>query len=86
MKLIEHLDYILGLVDKDAPYSQIKGSILAMREEVDGYEQASSNQAALNQKHSDEMAKLKEEYENFKNQPLAVVVPKTGGRRNWPNL
>jgi hypothetical protein len=47
MKLIEHLEHVLGLVEQSAPYSEIKGSLLAMREEIEGYEQAASNQVAL---------------------------------------
>jgi len=47
MKLIEHLEHILGLVDRSAPYSQIKGSLLAMREEVEGYEHTAQKYADL---------------------------------------
>ncbi len=47
MKLIEHLEYIIGLVERSASQAEIKSALLGMREEVEGYEQAASNQVAL---------------------------------------
>lgn len=58
MNLIEHLEHVLRLVERPASQSEIKGALLAMQEEVSGYEQASLEQSKLNKKHSDEMAEL----------------------------
>jgi len=61
MKLIEHLEHVIGLVDRATPYSEIKRSLLAMHEEVHGYEQAAANQVKLNEEHAQTMATVQSE-------------------------
>jgi hypothetical protein len=68
MNLIEHLEYVIGLVERSASQSEIKGALVGMREEVSGYQNAATNQVALNQKHSEEVQKLKTEYANLEKQ------------------
>ena len=46
MKLIEHLEHVIGLVGKSTP-AEIKGALLAMHEEVEGQQQATQNYLAL---------------------------------------
>ena len=62
MKLVEHLEYVIGLVERSASKSEIKGALLGMREEVEGQQQATANQIKLNKKHADEMSALKEKH------------------------
>ena len=51
MKLVEHLEFVINLVGK-APDSEIKGHLIAMREEVSGYEAAATNQAKFDEEQS----------------------------------
>ena len=61
MKLIEHLEHVIGLVDRSASNSEVKSALLAMHEEVAGHDRAVAEQVALNKQHSDEMSALKAE-------------------------
>lgn len=36
MKLIEHIDHILGLIERSASYAELKGAVLAMHQEAEG--------------------------------------------------
>ena|SRR2546427_9283729 len=47
MKLIEHLEHLLGLVERRASYAEIKGSLLAMHQEMEGAQRASEETNAL---------------------------------------
>jgi hypothetical protein len=40
MKLIEHLEYVIKLVEETKPHSEIKAALCAMHQEVEGYDQA----------------------------------------------
>ena len=66
MKLIEHLEGVIGLVDNTRPYPAIKTALLAMHQEIEGYDAALANQIRLNQEQaktiSDLMAKFDELY------------------------
>jgi hypothetical protein len=68
MNLIAHREYVIGLVEGSAPQAEIKSALLAMREEVEGYEAASANQASLNQKHSDEVSALSKQIADLQRQ------------------
>ena len=50
MNLTQHLEHIIGLVERSAPYLEIKSSLLAMHEEVHGTEQAAANAIKLAEK------------------------------------
>lgn len=62
MKLTVHLEHVIGLVDRQVAYSKIKLSLLAMHEEIEGYEQAAANQVALNREHSEATVKIEVEH------------------------
>jgi hypothetical protein len=47
MKLIEHLEFVIGLVERSASQAEIKGALLGMREEIEGYERTASDHVAL---------------------------------------
>ena len=47
MKLIEHLEHVIRLVEGSAPYSEIKGALIAMHEEAAGQTDAAAKQVAL---------------------------------------
>ncbi len=61
MNLIEHLEYVIGLVDRSAANAEIKGALVAMHQEVEGQERATKDQGALNKKHADQIAALQNE-------------------------
>ena len=50
MKLSKHLEYVIDLIDRRSTYAEIKSSVLAMHEEVSGYEQAATNAIKLGAK------------------------------------
>lgn len=50
MKLTEHLEHVIGLVERHAPYLEIKRSLLGMHEEVSGTEQAASKTISIAEK------------------------------------
>ena len=50
MKLTEHLQHIIVLVEKGESPAKIKASLVAMSEEVAGYEQAIANAVKLAEK------------------------------------
>jgi DNA-binding transcriptional MerR regulator len=47
MKLTEHLEFIIDLVERGEPLAKIKASLVAMSEEVSGYEQAAAKAIKL---------------------------------------
>jgi hypothetical protein len=38
MKLIEHLEFVIGLLDKKASHSEIKKALLVMHQEIEDYD------------------------------------------------
>jgi len=50
MKLIEHLEHIIGLLERGESPAKIKASLVAMTEEVSGYEQAATKAIKLAEK------------------------------------
>jgi hypothetical protein len=50
MKLTKHLEHVIDLIDRRSSYAEIKSSVLAMHEEVSGYEQAAANAIELGKK------------------------------------
>ncbi|SRR6266478_1452534 len=69
MKLIEHLEHVLGLVERSAPYSEIKGALLGMHEELAGAQRA----ADQNLKLLEENAKLRAEQARRKSPDLEAL-------------
>ena len=47
MNLVEHLEFVIGLVERGEPLPKIKASLIAMTEEVSGYEQAAAKAIKL---------------------------------------
>jgi len=50
MKLTEHLEFVINLVERRESSAKIKSSLVAMTEEVSGYEQATTNAIQLSEK------------------------------------
>src|SRR5260370_33656426 len=59
MKLIEHLDHVIGLLDAGKPPSEIKGSLIATRDQIEAYEKGAAELATLKESHPKEIAELK---------------------------
>jgi hypothetical protein len=47
MNLIEHLEYVIGLVERSASQAEVKSALIGMREEIEGYEAASAKKINL---------------------------------------
>jgi len=52
MNLTQHLEYVIGLIERDEPPAKIKASLVAMTEEVSGYERAAAKAIQLAEKKS----------------------------------
>ncbi len=65
MKLIEHLEHVIRLVDRPASPAEIKGALLAMHQEVEGYEQRDANASSDRIKLAEENAKLRATIDRF---------------------
>src|SRR5437016_1628297 len=65
MKLIEHLEYVIGLLDHSAPQSEIKGALLAMHQEIESYEKRDADA-------SDKIIKLVEEKKKIESEKAAL--------------
>jgi hypothetical protein len=44
MNLIEHLNHVIGLVERSASPAEIRGQLVAMHQEVEGYEKAAAGE------------------------------------------
>ena len=49
MKLIEHLDFVIDLVDRSAPMKDIKGALVSLREQFEAESRTTDEYAALAQ-------------------------------------
>src|SRR6266542_2835300 len=93
MNLVEHLEHIIGLVERGEPLPKIKASLVAMSEEVSGYQQAATKAITLTEKQlaldapradqfvemKKQLAELKRDLEIVKNKPSAVGPPGPAG-------
>ena len=61
MKLIEHLEHILGLIEQKATLAEIKGSVLAMHQEAEGADGAMADKMKL----VEENARLQKKIDQF---------------------
>ena len=85
MKLTEHFEMVLGLVERSAPYAEIKGALLGMHEELHGAQQAAENQVETAKQKATveaELAQLKtkiQEFQNWERRAAAAHIPVTYG-------
>jgi len=70
MKILEHLEHVIGLLDRNAPNSDIKLALLAMHEQLAGYDQTLSDQIALTKNNADSLAEIQKENAKLKQQLL----------------
>ena len=59
MKITEHLDLIDRLVVEQKPPAEIRGHLLAIREQIEMYEKEADNLIALKAENMELLAKLK---------------------------
>jgi hypothetical protein len=52
MKLTEHLEHVIGLVERNASPAEIKGSLLALHQEAQGAERAVEENMKLVEKNA----------------------------------
>src|SRR5205809_7536543 len=50
MNLTQHLEYVIGLVERGEPPAKIKASLVAMTEEVSGYEHSAARAIQIAEK------------------------------------
>lgn len=84
MKLIEHLEHVIQLVETSALHSEIKGSLVAMHEELEGAQQAAANQDALATENAalrSENAALRAENQKLKQAPPPPDLGRWGGEQ-----
>jgi hypothetical protein len=70
MDIIEHLDLIDWLVSEQKPPSEIRGHILAIREQIETYSEKSKNLSRLEAQN----AALIEENTKFKTGPPTIKI------------
>jgi hypothetical protein len=51
MKLVEHLEHVIGLVEREAPYPEIARGLRGMQEELHGTQAAAANEVKLRKKY-----------------------------------
>ena len=81
MKLIEHLEFVIGLMDNEAPKSEIKQALLAMHQEIESYDEretkSAQNLSALQAEHQ----KLKDEHAKFKAPSNITTFPNSASKK-----
>lgn len=73
MKLIEHFDHVLRLVERSASYTEIKGALIGMREEVEGTQAAAAKQIET----AKEKAAIEAEFEKLKSEHAKLKAQNT---------
>ena len=74
MNLVKQLEHVIGLTERPAPYTEIKGCLIGIREEAEGQAAATAHQLKLNKEHAKEVASLKATIAKLKKRQVQSVA------------
>lgn len=82
MKLIEHLELVIELLERGASHAEIKGALLAMREQLDGADRTMDDKIKL----AEENARLTKQLDKLNAAAKFQRPDLTGGAGDFPKL